>query len=181
MKIYFLKRTRSFAARLLFLLCGLCCCVSVAQVPKKKEGLTVKDREEWRKLLKWPDECERGFRQYQQYSRTGGLNFDRLAKDEYLVAVGCSGGTSVFMYYRENNNSPARLLKFKEYDRAEGVKASSYSTVNFLSTSFVTEGKVLRIFSKTSNAKMCQMHQYTFKRGRPVFVRSRKIVCSEVI
>jgi hypothetical protein len=179
MNMHFLKRYLSLVGSLLFLV--LCCSVSLAQVPEKKDDLTVKDRDEWRNVLKWPDECERGFREYQQYSPPGGLNFNKLGKREYLVSVGCSGGNSIFMYYRENSNAPARLLKFKEYDRAHGIKDSSYSKVNFLVNSFNPEGNVLWIYSKTSTENMYLMHKYTFRRGRPVLIRTRKIRCSDVV
>jgi hypothetical protein len=72
---------------LLFLLLGLCPTTSKAQAPKKKDELTITDREEWRKILRWPDECERGFQGYQKYSPSGGINFNRLGAGEYLDPV----------------------------------------------------------------------------------------------
>ena len=179
MNMHLLEKHLSLVGSLLVLV--LCCSVALAQAPEKKDELTVKDREEWRKLLKWPDECERGFREYQQYFPPGGLNFNQLGKGEYLVNVGCSGSNSIFMYYREKSPVLARLLKFKEYERAYGIKDSSYSKVNFLVTSFDPVGNLLWIYSKTATENLCLMHKYTFRRGRPVLIRTRKIRCSDVV
>ena len=155
--------------------------VSSGQVPPKKDDPTIADREGWRRILKWPDDCEKGFREYQQYSPPGGLGFHRLGNDAYLVDVGCSGSLVIFMYYREKNKFPARLLKFREFDSAHGQLTSAYSKVNFLIHSFDPEGNVLWIYSKTSDEKVCLMHKYTFRRGHPVLLRTKKERCSDVV
>jgi hypothetical protein len=159
---------------------ALCCSVT-AQIPQKKDDLTIPDREEWRKLLKWPDDCETGFRSYKQYSPSGGLLFDRLGPHEYLVDVGCAGGVSLFMYYRENSQIPARLLKFNEYDAAHGRSASSYSNVRFLVHSFDPDGNLLWIYSQTPARNVCLMHKYRIRRGRPVLLKSGQLPCSDVV
>lgn len=76
-------------------------CFAGAQGPGKMDNLTVSDRAEWRKILKWPDSCEAGLPDYQKYHSDSGIAFNRLGAHEYLVAIGCSGSASVFIYYRE--------------------------------------------------------------------------------
>jgi hypothetical protein len=164
---------------LLFL--GLFSSVSPGQLPAKKDDLTIEDRAGWRKILKWPDDCEKGFREYQQHSPPGGIGFHRLGTNAYLVDVGCSGSLVIFMYYREESKSPARLLKFREYDSSHGQRTAPYSKVYFLTYSFDRKGNVLWIYSKTSDESVCLMHKYTFRRGRPVFLRTKKEHCSDVV
>ena len=171
-------KTKSLSV-LLFL--GLFSLVSIAQVPTKKDDLTIEDRERWRKILKWPDDCEKGFQEYQQYSPPGGLEFHKLGNGAYLVNVGCSGSLVVFMHYREQSKLPARPLKFKEYDSSYGQPTAPYSKVHFLTYSFIREGNVLTIYSKTSDERVCLMHKYTFRRGQPVFLRTKKERCSDVV
>jgi hypothetical protein len=155
-------------------------CYTSGQVPQKKDELTISDREEWRKILKWPDDCETGFRAYKQFSPPGGLTFYRLGPNEYLVDVGCSGGVSLFMYYREHSTTPARLLKFNEYDAAHNTGSAPYSKVKSLVHSFNPNGNILWIYSQTLTNNVCLMHKYQIKRGRSVLLKSRKLPCAEV-
>src|SRR5258707_14900125 len=164
---------------LLLTILGLGCLNVGAQVPLKKDNLTVSDREEWRRILKWADGYERCFQAYQQYSPPGGLLFNKLRANEYFISVGCAGSVAVFVYYREN--SPPRLLKFKEYDAAHNVGASAYSNVNFIMHGFDPDGNVLWIYSFGAGKNVCLMHKYRETRGRPLLLRSRRLRCTDVL
>lgn len=151
----------------------------MAQVLDRKDGLTVKDREQWHKVLKWPDECESGFRANQNYYPPGGLSFARIGRGEYLVDIGCGKG-SIFMYYRRDGK-PARLLKFTEYDKAFGAEDAPYSKVYYAATSFNSKDRMLWIHSRTATENACLLHIYTFRRGQPVFIKSQEERCNDVL
>src|SRR6266849_1563359 len=137
------------------LLCGAIlvslCSVSQAQVALKKKALTLTDRTGWREILKWPDECERGFREYQKdFPELAGLEFLNLGKGRYLVQILCSAGKVVFMYYDEHNHSPAKLLKFREVENQSGVTNSlPYSEISYKVISFDKKTRVLWIYLKS--------------------------------
>ncbi|MDX6447252.1 MAG: hypothetical protein QOH71_4326 [Blastocatellia bacterium] len=162
---------------ILFLLC--CCFVAAAQIPQKKDDLSISEREEWRKILKWPDACEAGYQAYKQYSPPGGLFFNKLGSREYLVSVGCAANEWLFMYYRETNSIVTRLLRFAEYDAAHHTAASAYSRVHSLTYGF-DEHRDLWIYSQASD-NVCLMHRYRFRHGQPTFVASRKVPCADVV
>ena len=105
----------------LFMILGASVCV--AQVPEKKTELTVSDREAWHKVLRWPVELEEQWRR----SRTtndreqSGLVFHSLGHGNYLVQIEVHESSYqpryLFMYYAESGKTPARLLKFKTYEK----------------------------------------------------------------
>ena len=172
------RRLFAVTGHLPLILLGMCCSASVARVPQKRDDPAIKDREEWRKVLRWPDECERGFRANQTYHPPGGVTFHRIGRGEYVVDVGC-GASSIYIYYR-NNRRLARLLKFREYDKAFGAEDAPYSKVHFAATSFDEKDKMLRIHSRTSTKNACLLHIYRFRRGRPVLVRSQAELCTDI-
>ena len=138
------------------------------------DNLTVSDRAEWRKILKWPDSCEGGLPDYQKYHSDSGITFNRLAAHEYLVAIGCSGSASVFIYYRENTSQPPLLLKFREYDAASGNAAAAYSTVRSLfPAEFKPRRNVLEIFF-TDQRDRCRAHYYRSNKGRPILLKTAR-------
>ena len=162
------------------ILLTLFCSAISGQVPQKKVDLTVSDREDWRKVLKWPDACEEGFRAYNKYFPTGGMLFSNLGHRDYLVSIGCEGRVALFMYYQDDG-SKSRLLKFPEYDRAHHSAASSYSTVNFLSWSFDSVRREFHILSRSKGKTTCLIHNYKFLRGTPKFLSTKAIRCAAVM
>jgi hypothetical protein len=100
----------------------VCGSVCAAQVPAKKTGLTVADREAWQKVLRWPVEYEEQWRR----SRTNndpdqsGLAFHSLGRGNYLVVIEVHESSYqpryLFMHYSESGKTPARLLKIKTYE-----------------------------------------------------------------
>jgi len=160
------------------LLMVLSCFAVAAQVPQKKADLNLSDREQWRKILRWPDSCEAGFQADRQYSPPGGVNFDKLGPREYLVSVGC-GNEWLFIYYRERTPVVVRLLRFAEYDAAHGVSASTFSKVHSVAQSFDAR-HTLWIYSQTS-PNVCLTHRYRINHGQPSLIGSRKIPCADVI
>ena len=115
----------------LFMILGASVCM--AQVPAKKTELTVADREAWHKVLRWPVELEEQWLR----SRTttdrdlSGLVFHSLGRGNYLVQIEVHESAYqpryLFMHYAESGKTPARLLKFKTYERDDD-KAGTIST-----------------------------------------------------
>jgi hypothetical protein len=107
--------------------------ICVAQVPEKKTDLTVADREAWHKVLRWPAEFEEQWRR----SRTtndrdqSGLAFHSLGHGNYLVQIEVQESSYqpryLFMHYAESGKTPARLLKFKTYEKDDD-EAGTIST-----------------------------------------------------
>ena len=107
--------------------------ICAAQVPQKKTDLTVADREAWHKVLRWPAQFEERWRR----SRTtndrdqSGLAFHSLGHGNYLVQIEVQESSYqpryLFMYYAESGKTPARLLKFKTYEKDDDA-AGTIST-----------------------------------------------------
>jgi hypothetical protein len=107
--------------------------ICAAQVPQKKTDLTVADREAWHKVLRWPAQFEEQWRR----SRTtndrdqSGLAFHRLGHGNYLVQIEVQESSYqpryLFMHYAESGKTPARLLKFKIYEKDDD-EAGTIST-----------------------------------------------------
>jgi len=97
----------------------------LAQAPPSKTNLTTRDREAWRKVLRWPDELEQQWKRSRidNNSEQGGLIFHSLGQDKYLVVINVAESSYqsgyIFMHYDEASKSstPARLLKLKTYER----------------------------------------------------------------
>src|SRR5678815_5791942 len=113
-------KNRSLLIFFVAIVCGATC---MAQVPEKKTELTVADREAWHKVLRWPAELEEQWRR----SRTSndpdqsGLVFHSLGRGNYLVQIEVQESSYqpryLFMHYAESGKTPARLLKFKTYEK----------------------------------------------------------------
>ena len=113
-------KLRLLAINLFLVMCASLC---AAQVPAKKTELTIADRDAWQKVLRWPVEFEEQWRR----SRTtndrdqSGLVFHSLGHGNYLVQIEVHESTYqpryLFMYYAESGKTPARLLKFKTYEK----------------------------------------------------------------
>ena len=107
--------------------------ICLAQVPEKKTDLTVADREAWHKVLRWPAQFEEQWRR----SRTtndrdqSGLAFHRLGHGNYLVQIEVQESSYqpryLFMHYAESGKTPARLLRFKIYEKDDD-EAGTIST-----------------------------------------------------
>jgi hypothetical protein len=128
----------------------LCASLCVAQVPKKKTNLTVSDREEWQKVLRWPAE----FEQQWQRSRTvndphqSGLAFHNLGQGNYLVVIEVQESWYqphyLFMHYSESGKTPPRLLKLKTYEGDD-------DDVNKVSIRLLTEVEGVPTFDAAKN------------------------------
>jgi hypothetical protein len=114
----------------------LCVSVCRAQIPAKKTGLTVADREAWQKILRWPVEMEEQWRR----SRTtnddeqSGLAFYSLGRGNYLVAIEVHESSYqpryIFMHYSESARTSSRLLKLKTYERDDDEAATVSTKVS---------------------------------------------------
>jgi hypothetical protein len=109
-------------------------CGSDVQIVKKPEGLrmtnpgpskylTAKDREMWRSVLNWPDECEQRSRFFRD--REGGwvhegIFIDSLGENNYIVDVECAmtDRQSEHIYYKITEHADtieSRLLILEQF------------------------------------------------------------------
>jgi hypothetical protein len=164
-----------------------CALLSVAQVPRKKSGLTKADREAWREVLKWPDEYEERWRRTGEGSSRddSGLTFYRLGRDKYLVEINIYPGWYqpgyIFMLYDESGpaTKPSRLLRFKHYERDEDGRVSTYYDAEMLGFfTFDDRRKTLEVFSKSRGPGDCgSVVRYKFVGRRSVPVEARAQPC----
>ena len=176
--------TKSLFLSLIVICCGTVC---MAQVPQKKTELTVADREAWHKVLGWPAEMEEQWRR----SRTtndreqSGLVFHSLGRGNYLVAIEVHESAYqpryLFMHYSEVAKTPARLLKFKTYERDdddEGTVSSKVQAEVEGLVTFDTTKKQLVLYTKGRGTGDCgSLVRYNITPVRATPVEARAYGC----
>jgi hypothetical protein len=153
------------------------------KVPHKKTRLTYADRQAWREILKWSQECEADFGDHG--ADYAGLEFYKLTPGRYLVEVECEiaayQSVKFYLLYDENV-SPARskFLTFKIYSGENERSMIQTKTDALLGVStFNHKQKTLTIFSKLSRFGDCgSIATYSFRSGEPVLTDFRiKLNC----
>jgi len=169
---FFVKLSYLTAWLVLLLVCSS---GAAAQVPEKKQDLKASDREEWRALLRWPDQCERGFREYQKnFPDKAGLEFFKLDHRKYLVQVLCSAGRVIFLRYPEGNYSQAHPIRFKEMVTPDGTSAYPFRVISY------DEGtRVLWIYLD-SQMGVCRFYKYSLLKPAPRLLKSGKVNCGDI-
>ena len=169
------------------LLMVLCASICVAQVPEKKTDLNVADREAWHKVLRWPAEFEEQWRR----SRTtndrdqGGIVFHSLGHGNYLVQIEVHESSYqpryLFMHYAESGKTPARLLKFKTYEKDDdeaGTISSKVSDEVEGVPSFDDKKKQLVFHTKGRGTEDCgSLVRYAITPTRAVPLEARVHAC----
>jgi hypothetical protein len=113
-----------------------CYSALTGQVDPKKTTLTKIDREAWRSILKIPDDCEKSFQFTYRSDATnfGGLEFNHLRGNKYLVNITCYSGAYqpgfIYALYDESKPSATRLLTLKGFDTKRHGKALRYSLID---------------------------------------------------
>lgn len=165
----------------------MCASLCAAQVPAKKTELTVADRDAWQKVLRWPVEFEEQWRR----SRTtndrdqSGLVFHSLGGSNYLVQIEVHESTYqpryLFMYYAESGKTPARLLKFKTYEKDDddaGTISTKVSAEVEGVPLFDDKKKQLVFHTKGRGTEDCgSLVRYTITPTRAVPIEARAHAC----
>lgn len=160
---------------------------SLAQSPDRKKDLTGADRETWRKVLKWPEDCEDAFQKtygYRGASDYAGVEFFSLGNQKYLVRVACWSGAYqpgfMFIYYDERSPSSVKPLQLRGYESTDDHGALlSYSLIDGLDT-FNEKTKLLEIFSKYRGPGDCgRLIRYKVVKDRLIVVEARERKCDE--
>jgi hypothetical protein len=151
--------------------------------PRKKTNLNQKDRQAWRKILKWSQECDDAYGDHGEDE--AGLRFYPLAARKYLVEVECEVAAyqseMLYLLYDENA-SPARsrLLTFKIYTGETEQSMKQIETGSLLGESaFDDQRKTLTVFYRLSRLGACgTVATYSFPRGVPMLTDFRvKFTC----
>ncbi|MCI0433084.1 MAG: hypothetical protein L0271_05460, partial [Gemmatimonadetes bacterium] len=89
---------------------------------RSRDSVTRADREAWRGVLDWPDECEQAF-ELTHDGTAGGIRFHDLGEGVTLAEVRCAAGayqgSMVFVRLEERQASVARTLTFPIYISAD--------------------------------------------------------------
>jgi hypothetical protein len=86
----------------------------------KKTDLVYKERQQWRKVLKWPDSCEADFENRE--GTYAGMEFYELSPGKYVVEVECFlaayQANIMYLYYDETTRPvTSKVLTFTVYDK----------------------------------------------------------------
>lgn len=124
-----------------------------SDIVPKKANLSHKDREAWRKIIKWPDSCEEAFDSTMN-KETAGLEFYNLSEKQYLIEVICTFGAyqgfQVYSYLDETKSpADAKLLTFPAYGSKDENKLEKKETEELWGVSeFDFKTKQLTILNK---------------------------------
>jgi hypothetical protein len=139
----------------------------------KKTNLTPADRRVWRKLIKWPDECEEAY-EGTMSKETAGLEFYELAGGQYLVEVVCTTGPyqgyQFYSYLDETKSPPsARLLTFQTFQSEGGGPPKKTETREMWGLATFDAGtKRLEIHNRYRGPGDCgSLATYEFQDGAP--------------
>lgn len=174
------------AFRNLFAACALLAAAMAlsaqVQVPDEK-GLTLAEREQWRRQLKWPDEYEQQFRET-RVGDDGGLLFYALGHGRHLVEIRIFPGAYqpgyIYMLYDEAGHA-AVLLDFMHYERGARGRVKTYSEPELAgSPNFDRKRGTLRMFTKSRGPGDCgSLVTYEFSSGKAVAVDARAQACDD--
>jgi hypothetical protein len=142
-----------------------------SEVSPEKVNLSYKDREAWRKIIKWPDSCEEAFNKT-MHKATASLEFYELAQKQYLVEVICTLGAyqgfQIYSYLDETKSPPsARLLTLPTYESEDENKLEKKETEELWGVpEFDFKTKQLMILNKFRGLGDCgTLATYGFQRG----------------
>lgn len=127
-----------------------------AQTSLKTDNLTFADRNEWRKILRWSEDCEESFNNDEE--TRAGLTFWSVTKDKVLVEVQCAiTYQGVQMYFVYNKTSKAsQPLDFKIYEQnSSGKVAPKIETIIAGFPDFNQQTKILTIETKFRGGADC--------------------------
>ena len=155
-----------------------------SEVFPKKVNLSHKDREAWRKIIKWPQSCEEAFDNTMS-KETAGLEFYELAEKQYLVEVICTLGAyqgfQVYSYLDETKSPPsAKLLTFQTYESEYDNKLEKKESEELLGLAeFDFKTKQLTILNKFRGLGDCgTLATYGFQGGDVQLIELRaKLTC----
>ena len=143
-------------------------------VTLKKTNLTPADRRAWRKVLKWPGDCEEAYEKTMG-KETPGLEFYELASGRYLVEVVCTTGAyqgyQFYLNLDETKSPPAsRLLSFPSFDSEDEGKPKKKTEIQEMwgLATFDAKTKLLEIHNKYRGPGDCgSLATYEFPDGTP--------------
>jgi len=153
-----------------------------AQVPDGKT-LTLAERAQWRKQLKWPDEFETQFKETRA-GDSGGLKFYSLGTGRHLAEIMIFSGAYqpgyIYMLYNETKRASS-LLTFKHFERTASGRVKTYSEPEIAGTpEFDPKRNTLRMFTKSRGPGDCgSLVTYEFSTGKAVPVDARAQACDD--
>lgn len=155
---------------------------ALAQVPDGK-ALTLAEREQWHKQLKWPDEFEEQFKETRA-GNDGGMTFHPLGQGRHLAEIRIYPGAYqpgyIYLLYDEAKRA-AVLLDFMHYERGAKGQVKTYSEPEIAgSPEFDRKRGTLRMFAKSRGPGDCgSLVTYEFSSGKAVAVEVRARACDD--
>ena len=157
-----------------------------AALPQRRQDLSIRDRAEWRAVLRWGDTCESDF-EATRASDDAGLTFYSISGGISLVQVICAAGayqpTFVFVRLDERaGNAEARVLMFDTYQSPDGTSVEVVASAELTGDAWVSsDGTALALLSFSRQTRDCGIWtRYAIEDGtpRPTEVRGR-LPCPE--
>lgn len=154
--------------------------------PPLKTTLSRTDRERWRQIAAWPEECESAF-QASVASSDAGLVFHELADGRFLLQVLCAAGayqpSHVFLSLDERAAPPvAALLKLPIYQSEDGRSiARTMEAEIFGEPTWLPDSRELTILSlarQTGDCGVWTKYRFTAQDDavRPAVVEARALL-----
>ena len=155
-----------------------------ADLPPVTGQLSYQDRQAWRKIINWSNDCEEAFDSTMS-KEDAGLEFYELGEGAYLVEVTCTlGAYQGFQNYSHLTLSGAqpvaRTLTFPTYESEDEGKLEKKETEELWGfPEFDLKRKRLTIFNKFRGLGDCgALATYSFQDGAPKLVEVRaKLKC----
>ena len=138
-----------------------------------RANLTVRDRTDWRHVLKWDETCEKEF-QSSRVAEDGGLVFHQIVPGVSLVEVLCSAGayqpSFVIVRLDERSQTPvADVLSFLTYESTDGSSLEPAQQVEMTGEpSLLLEQRELTVLNVFRQTRDCGIWtRYGIRDGAP--------------
>lgn len=171
------------AALILFALANVASPAAAADypaIPAMEQEIPYPEREVWRRVIGWPEECEEAYRATIAPRRSGVL-FHDLGQGRKLAQITCAPGAyqGYFVFAGietgANGEVKGRLLKFPVLESPDGINLRRKESVEVWGTvTFDQSKRKLKVLNRFRGTGDCGTYfVYSFPKGVPVVDRAR--------
>ena len=147
--------------------------------PRLEQEIPSEEREAWRKVIRWPEECEDAFRTTVGTGRSG-IVFHDLGGGYQLVQIACAPGAYQGYYvfagiHRSNEGLRSTLLSFPLFQSKDGLYVERAEDIEVWGTvDFDRRSRKLTVLNRFRGTGDCGTYVvYGFPGGFPVVEQAR--------